>query len=264
MGEIQHLTIGGRPATVAFMTSFDGTVVELADASVAIARFDDGGVAYYHLKDDLRGAGGAGSGNFGHAGRPGMESGSGPSGFPPDNMPREKDTIFSEKAWEDAKADYQKFEDQDQRIGSITFDYQSRTYEEINQSFHEGKATPEAKELNDLINEYGDLDAPIITYRGTHLSHEMMAKIIVGKTIRLPGLQSTSVDVGEATRFGSTILEIKAIRGIAIGGSERELLLPHGNRYKVVGRKMLDVDSTVGHSTLVERKRIEVIQLEQK
>lgn len=46
---LQHLTIGGREATVAFMTSLGGEVVEPAAASVAVARFADGSVAYYHV-----------------------------------------------------------------------------------------------------------------------------------------------------------------------------------------------------------------------
>lgn len=72
---MQQLTINGRSALVAFRQSFTGPLVDAADASVAIAAFDDGTMGYYTLATP-RAAGGPGSGNFGHAGRPGEVGGS--------------------------------------------------------------------------------------------------------------------------------------------------------------------------------------------
>lgn len=186
------------------------------------------------------------------------------AGFPSDSEPRVAGAIRDKAAWDAALDDFKRYKEQDSAIGSAVYDYQSRTYQEINQSLHEGKATAEARELKAILKEYGDLDASILTYRGTGFSREQDSKFVVGKTVRLPGFQSTSPDIGVASQFGRVILEIKAIRGIAIGGSERELLLPHGDRYKVVGRRTVEADLTAGHSTLVTREKIEIIQLEQK
>jgi hypothetical protein len=47
--KLQHLDIDGRPATVAFMTAFDGVLVDEQDASVAIVNFDDGEIGYYRF-----------------------------------------------------------------------------------------------------------------------------------------------------------------------------------------------------------------------
>lgn len=47
MANLQRLIIGGRPATVAFMTAYGGDLVEPANAAIAVATFADGGVAHY-------------------------------------------------------------------------------------------------------------------------------------------------------------------------------------------------------------------------
>jgi hypothetical protein len=51
MAGLQQLMIHGRPATVAFMTAFDGRLVDEKDASVAIVNFDDGEIGYYQFVD---------------------------------------------------------------------------------------------------------------------------------------------------------------------------------------------------------------------
>lgn len=51
MSALQHLTVDGRPATVAFMSAFDGQLVEQADARVAIVRWDDGSMSYLSLAE---------------------------------------------------------------------------------------------------------------------------------------------------------------------------------------------------------------------
>lgn len=76
MSELQHITVHGRPAVVAFMTAFNGVLTEAADAKVAIVNFSDGQIEHYYFEPKLKTAGGAGSGNFGHAGRPGEIGGS--------------------------------------------------------------------------------------------------------------------------------------------------------------------------------------------
>lgn len=55
MSSLQRIEINGRPATVAFLTAIGGRLVDAADASVAIANFDDGKTAYFTVKK-LRGA----------------------------------------------------------------------------------------------------------------------------------------------------------------------------------------------------------------
>lgn len=47
MANLQRLIIGGRPATIAFMTAYGGDLVEPANAAIAVATFADGGVAHY-------------------------------------------------------------------------------------------------------------------------------------------------------------------------------------------------------------------------
>jgi hypothetical protein len=66
MSELQHMQVHGRPATVAFMTAFNGTLAEAKDARVAIVNFDDGEVGYYQVDGEPKTLGGVGSGITGH------------------------------------------------------------------------------------------------------------------------------------------------------------------------------------------------------
>ena len=46
MTEIHEMKIGGRPASVVFLSALDGRVVGPKEATVAIVRYDDGGIEY--------------------------------------------------------------------------------------------------------------------------------------------------------------------------------------------------------------------------
>jgi hypothetical protein len=91
-----------------------------------------------------------------------------------------------------------------------------------------------------------------------------LSELKTGDIVQMNGFQSTSIDphfpVAEwGRRF---VLEIKPKRGlyvepISVNQGEWEFLLPHGQRYRIVGRKTITVRSAGGNL-----KTAEVIQME--
>lgn len=79
----EPITVDGRDGVVVFLDA-DGQPVDPQSPAAVLARavFDDGGRATYTVEPKKINLGGEGSGNFGHAGRPGEVGGSGPGGGP--------------------------------------------------------------------------------------------------------------------------------------------------------------------------------------
>ena len=76
---LQPITIDGRAGQVMYLNDA-WTPVDANEATLAKVLFEDGGSTFYTISQvEPRVAGGAGSGNFGHAGRPGEVGGSAPA-----------------------------------------------------------------------------------------------------------------------------------------------------------------------------------------
>lgn len=108
-----------------------------------------------------------------------------------------------------------------------------------------------------------------IVYRGANLPPKAEAKLDTpGAEIRLAGFLSTSLDPATATGFNmSRILEIRAKQGRLLKESaESEVLLPHGSKFKVVGRKKVKMRVNPGRMYETSKQpieEVEIIQLEQ-
>lgn len=81
----EPITVDGRAGVMVFLDK-DRQPVEPSDPTAVVARavFDDGGSATYQVQPPRHDLGGTGSGNFGHAGRPGEVGGSASSDQFPD------------------------------------------------------------------------------------------------------------------------------------------------------------------------------------
>jgi len=134
-------------------------------------------------------------------------------------------------------------------------------------AFDYGPSNQDMARIQDVLME--PLDAPVLVYRQTDLSEKNIAKLIPGATIRVAGFSSTSLSPTTATEFpGKYLLEIRANQGRYLDQSaEQEFLLPHGAKFRVVGRRTVKVRSNSGRmyghkeAPIVER---EIIQLEQE
>jgi hypothetical protein len=112
------------------------------------------------------------------------------------------------------------------------------------------------------------LPTEAVVYRHTTLSSKALSRLESGKTVRLSGFQSTSLDPSQASGFpGTHMLEIKAKQGRLLEDSaENEVLLPHGSRFKVVGRRTVQMRVNPGRMFETNKqpiREVEIIQLEQ-
>ena len=114
------------------------------------------------------------------------------------------------------------------------------------------------------------LDKPMIVYRGTSLPPKAVAKLDTpGAKLKLAGFQSTSMSPAVASGFGGEyMLEIKIKQGRFLDQSaEQEFLLPHGAKFKVIGRKTVKMRVNPGRlyeDSKQPIREVEVIQLEQE
>lgn len=196
--------------------------------------------------------GGPGSGHFSHDGRPGKVGGS----LPADTgggSESNRTTIDNKTGINLNAKQLKEISDKvfsrltPEEIGAIEH-YSDNGFFMLNR-FLRGQAnvSEEMKKrvarIESAINKAGEFDHPVTTYRVIALERidqEEMFKI--GKTIRMKGFQSTSSDKDFPHKYGSgnILMEITTKRGLPIGDrskhpKEREILLGHNWKYKVIG-----------------------------
>jgi DNA-binding Lrp family transcriptional regulator len=160
--------------------------------------------------------------------------------------------------------------------------YTSSLYDEVNGSLRagtplEGRAAEVVGHLDAVFARAPRLAEPVTCYRGIALSpadaaefqRKMAAAAASGSPVTMPGFSSTSLDPGQAGRFGGkddgaeTFFEVRARHGLAVQPltsyrTEHEFLLPRSARFRVHGLKDVEVVNGYGES-----RRVKVIQVEQ-
>ena len=153
-------------------------------------------------------------------------------------------------------------------------------YDSINSDLYSKQPSASAKRLAKVVEAHStSLPKGTVLYRGFNVADAAGQKFIdsleTGKIIKINGLQSTSFDPNVAVTWGGdkksggVIFEIKAKKGLYLEshlnkflpdqgedansfGGEKEVLLPHGKKYKVESR--LDKQKIGG-------KTVRIIQL---
>ena len=212
-----------------------------------------------------RALGGPGSGNFGHAGRPGERGGSAPSGAAVADPAQVADLAarMRPEALDAAYDNWAQSLSHDERAGFSSYtsieEYGPHGHSMMNHVLQgkydnaprvahlKAQAEKQAELLMKAI-ERAPADAlPPLVWRGLDgdIDYE------VGTEVQMKGFQSTSVSPHMAGNFGDTILEIKPTAGAYLSGKnlagkfslaehpqgvhEREFLLPHNKTYRVTG-----------------------------
>jgi len=225
-----------------------------------------------------RALGGPGSGNFGHAGRPGEVGGSA-EGWAANDSPRELTgkTIRSMQqyvAWKKSLTPNERYEIQR---------YVSGGYTHVNEMLRSDKpdemlfARDYQQRAADITSALAKAPAPpddLIVYRG--IVPDVVKDVKLGDTVALPGFQSGSIDPWLAQRFNheaTTLLEIKPTQGAYIEPlskhkGEFEFLMPHNAQYNVVGNREVTINRSWRSRVdsyeqgQVKEKRVKVLQLE--
>lgn len=156
--------------------------------------------------------------------------------------------------------------------------YTGSYYQSINGMLR-GRTTPHPsieKSIEGISNALAKAPKPPppeLVWRGVKGEHtrEWASKLATGDIVEMKGFQSTTInpkfasDWGDSG-YGGTLFEIKPSSGgyvlrLSEHESEYEFLLPHGSKYKVVGRTTVKINTYVGGDPhAIERT---VIQLEQ-
>ena len=168
-------------------------------------------------------------------------------------------------------------------------EYTGSAYNIINQALRDGPDTPswraaekwgrlaQVKELSNVIEKAGKLKKPITVWRGMRTTSAMASsdQIIeqfranVGGTVTLNGFQSTSTNPGVTSNFSGgndnpVVFEIRTNKGLHatnLSGlpNEKEFLLGHGWKYRIVGVEKVPRKEFIGPSHV---KTMDVIKLE--
>lgn len=211
-----------------------------------------------------------------------------PKGFPADSDLR--DGMHDEEAIAKILDEDEKYKDsEDERTAGALYDYIARDgYREMNRVLRkqpramfkalEGDYESDLGRVQEAAKQH--LPRPVIVYRGAGVTPHAAQRIEEGKTIRLSGFLSTSFDPSVASGFGmpntgearaqwgrgNFLFEIKAVQGKFLRDSaEQEVLLPHGSKFRVVGKKT--VRMLVNPGRMLERPReqeVEIVQLVQE
>jgi hypothetical protein len=160
--------------------------------------------------------------------------------------------------------------------------YTSSLYDEVNGPLRagtplSGRAAEVAGHLDAVFARAPKLAEPVTCYRGIALGpadaalfqRKMAAAAASGAPVTMPGFSSTSLDPGQAGRFGGkddgaeTFFEVRARHGLAVQPltsyrTEHEFLLPRSAQFRVHGLKDVEVVNAYGES-----RRVKVIQVEQ-
>ena len=193
--------------------------------------------------------GGPGSGNHGHAGRPGERGGSGEGGGE-----AKVDPDFIKYGIENkAEKDFDRLSFSElEAIDSYTTSLSYRINAKLRANPNEIDA--EAKLIASSIDKAAEFEKEIPLYRGLNprtspeFDNERVINFFkenVGKTVQMAGFQSATIDPNSATlanfsRNNGVVMEIKTKKGLAIAGKsqskgEKEVLLGHNWKYKVLG-----------------------------
>jgi hypothetical protein len=223
------------------------------------SQIDDITAVVRGLISRLEAKGGEGSGNFGHAGRPGEVGGSGPGGGSSNVGDGENFTEYAR--WnpmdgeDDIKNDllpkYEKWSDSlsEDEIKSLK-DYTGAKYEEINKSLRsDGDITDNIKNIDSALNT-SEIPHNLITYRGIDNKELYNAiksgNLSVGDVLEDKGFVSTSPRFGVSQQFllkKSILLKIKCYAGskggylipqkLSLTHNEHEILLPRNSKFKI-------------------------------
>lgn len=194
-------------------------------------------------KDRLRELGGPGSGNFGHAGRPGERGGSGEGGGG-ETTGRIKNSLSGRMA-----ADYYSPEEYtsigytQSQADAIIF-YKEEGFEDIRNAIKGRDKSPRVlkhlKELDSAL-ENSEIDRDATVYHGMGPNEaKMFDKLEVGSGFAYNGFYSTSLDksVGDSYADGGKVLVIRVKSGsngiyYKDPENENEVLLPRNKIYGV-------------------------------
>jgi hypothetical protein len=212
--------------------------------------------------------GGEGSGNFGHAGRPGEVGGSGSGSWPLDN-----DALRTEEA-NDLSTTFVAGIDWAEKLTSAekdaVSDYTNQDHRPINRYLRTGEqqGTREFEQYQDYARRRSGLidkaiqkatppPPPAIVWRGVDM--QTLDRLVGGDVVRLDGFQSATLDPHIADGWDWGVLEIVPKAGalawiVSNNADEKEFLLPHGRQYRVRGVTMVPF----GPGT----RRRKVVQLE--
>jgi hypothetical protein len=217
VAELQHLTIHGQPAIVAFLRDMGGPLVEAGDATLAIARFEDGTHRYFTVWEPKT-LGGSGSGNFGHAGRPGAVGGSGDSGL---NL--DKNGYDSHGTPGPAIA----------RRGGALWLYRGDGTD-INDQLRSGTVT-EPNVRDALDQAMRPLGENLVVIRDLDTDHSLPGKTFVDK-----GYTSTAFARGSIAKGQTIEIEVPARAPVIRVGDyykqdpEKEIILGRGSQFEVI------------------------------
>lgn len=118
-----------------------------------------------------------------------------------------------------------------------------------------GKLSPEAARLQALITSAPPLPDDTVVYRGLYGVKGQWSKFVPGAELQFDGFQSASFSRTAASDFGEgVLLRISSPKGLAFGDlsakhphsgrDEREVLLPHGSKFQVVGTRVNEKGQT--------------------
>jgi hypothetical protein len=200
-------------------------------------------------------------------------------GFPADDAPRKFDE-GSAVAFEKSQRPFLDTVTQPERDAVRA--YTSSLYDDVNGPLRagtplSGRAAEVAGHLDAVFARAPKLAEPVTCYRGIALGpadaalfqRKMAAAAASGAPVTMPGFSSTSLDPGQAGRFGGkddgaeTFFEVRARHGLAVQPltsyrTEHEFLLPRSAQFRVHGLKDVEVVNAYGES-----RRVKVIQVEQ-
>lgn len=197
--------------------------------------------------------GGEGSGNFGHAGRPGEVGGSapsdhhGPSGWPiTDDIPREFGTNYPsvvEKVGEEWSKTLSEAELTWIRHYTDLHNVGPKSYKNLNANLRKdpNNLPEEVKLIQSAIEKGPTPPPPELVWRAVDkFGAEQFLHLNEGATVQMNGFQSTTIKPLFATQWGEFVMEIKPAKGayvkpISHHPDQYEYLLPHGYEYKLRG-----------------------------
>jgi len=206
--------------------------------------------------------GGPGSGNYGHAGRPGLVGGSADVG----TMPYKAIPIYDKSAM----YAIQKSAGPVCNIGdnkSVDY-YIGKGYIQINETLRRNEnPTNELQQHIQVLDGFtssATLQDNVILYRGIKEGHEIANRFgtLQGSVIDDKGFVSTTLDELEGMNFAGArhqfgvIMEIQASAGTKcgmVGTEEYEVLLPRGSRFEVVKETIAQEPPDLGRPGYTKR-----------
>ena len=221
-----------------------------------------------------RALGGPGSGNFGHAGRPGEIGGSAPAS--------EASWPISDSAVRRIPENHLALEDRTyewmKKLSFIERDsiasYASNEHVEINDALRNEEesasaiALEKAKNIEKALETAPDPPPPAVVWRGLKSGNtaQKFLQLNPGDVIELGGFQSSTIDPKLALDWAEDgiVMEIKPkegayIRPMSEHRHEYEFLLPHGKQYRYLGSSVVELDSGYGSLATKRVHKLEML-----